>query len=259
MRFIFLRRHVLLRGAVVAGLILLAGVFFLTGLSSRVAGVLANLDREVPIYAVDTKEKKVAISFDAAWGADYTLRLLEILKEHKVTATFFLTGIWVKKYPEMVKKIAAAGHELGNHSSTHPHCASLSQEEFKKELLENERLIYRLTGKRTRLFRSPFGEYSNSVINTARSLGYEVIQWSVDSLDWREAGTGAVVDRVLNLIHPGAIVLFHNNAKYTPEALPAILEELQKKGYKIVPISDLLIKEEYYIEKHSGIQKKSSP
>lgn len=256
MRLIFLRRHVLLRWGVVAGMVFLAGIFCCTGLAGRVAGVLAGLDREVPIYAVDTKEKKLAISFDAAWGADYTPRLLEILKEHNLKTTFFLTGIWVKKYPEVVKKIAAAGHELGNHSTTHPHCASLSQEELKKELLENEEMIYRLTGKRTRLFRPPFGEYSNDVIQTARSLGYEVIQWSVDSLDWQEAGAEAVVDRVLQLAHPGAIVLFHNNARYTPEALPVILKELKEQGYRIVPVSELLIKGEYYIERHSGIQKK---
>ncbi|MDH7577084.1 MAG: polysaccharide deacetylase family protein [Bacillota bacterium] len=259
MRFIFLRRHVLLRGAVLAGAVFLTGVLYVTGVAEQVAGVLARLDREVPIYAVDTKEKKVAISFDAAWGADYTPRLLEILRENKLKTTFFLTGIWVKKYPEMVKRIAAEGHELGNHSSTHPHCAALSQEEFKKELLENEEMIYQLTGKRTRLFRPPFGEYSNDVIKTARGLGYEVIQWSVDSLDWQEAGAEVMVDRVLNNIQPGAIVLFHNNARYTTEALPIIIKELQKLGYKILPISELLIKENYYIEKHSGIQKKRSP
>lgn len=254
-RLIFLRRCVLVRGAILAGIVILACLFFLTGLPGQVIGVLARLDREVPIYAVDTKEKKLAISFDAAWGADYTLRLLEILDEYNVKATFFLTGIWVKKYPELVKKIAASGHELGNHTTTHPHCAALSTEEIKKELLENEEMIYQLTERRTRLFRPPFGEYNDNVIKTAKSLSYQVIQWSVDSLDWQEVGTEAVVDRILNNVHPGAIVLFHNDAKYTPEALPVILKNLQEQGYKIVPISKLLIKENYYIEKHTGIQK----
>jgi polysaccharide deacetylase family sporulation protein PdaB len=238
--------------------IFLAGVFVLSGLYNQVSGVFNSGKREVPIYAVDMKEKKLAISFDAAWGADCTPTLLKILKENNIKTTFFLTGIWVKEYPEMVKAIADAGHELGNHSLTHPHCNTLSEEEFIKELKDNEEMIYKLTKKRTRLFRPPFGEYDNNNIKAARKNGYEVIQWSVDSLDWQELGTEAVVDRILKNAHPGAIMLFHNNAKYTPEALPIILKKLKEDGYKIVPVSDLLIKGDYYVERHSGIQKKAA-
>lgn len=256
MRYICLSRRCLIRGSMILAVLFLFGLLCVAKLPARVIGVFSQEGRKVPIYAVDTQEKKIAVTFDAAWGADYTPHLLEILKEHKVRATFFLTGIWVKKYPDMVKKIAAAGHELGNHSTTHPHCASLSEEEIKKELLENEEMIYKLTGKRTRLFRPPFGEYNDTVITTAENMGYQVIQWSVDSLDWQEIGVEAVVDRVLKNVHPGAIILFHNYARYTPEALPVILDSLEKQGYKAVPVSDLLIKGESYIEKHTGIQKK---
>lgn len=256
MRLFLFRRYALYRWAAVAGLFLALTLLGSSGIPAGIAAVFDRLDREVPIYSVDTPEKKISISFDAAWGADYTTRLLEILKEYNVRTTFFLTGIWVKKYPEKVKEITAAGHEIGNHSTTHPHCAALSQEELKEELLENEEMIYRLTGKRTRLFRPPFGEYNNQVILTSRALGYQVIQWSVDSLDWQEVGVESVVDRVLKNVHPGAIVLFHNNARYTPQALPIILKSLKEQGYKIVPVSELLIKKDYYIEKHTGIQKK---
>lgn len=256
MKIILLRyRRLLIWGAC---FILLAGVFVLSGLYNQVSGVFNSGKREVPIYAVDMKEKKLAISFDAAWGADCTPTLLKILKENNIKTTFFLTGIWVKEYPEMVKAIADAGHELGNHSLTHPHCNTLSEEEFIKELKDNEEMIYKLTKKRTRLFRPPFGEYDNNNIKAARKNGYEVIQWSVDSLDWQELGTEAVVDRILKNAHPGAIMLFHNNAKYTPEALPIILKKLKEDGYKIVPVSDLLIKGDYYVERHSGIQKKAA-
>lgn len=255
MHLVLLKRKILLWGAV--GAALLTGIVVFCGLYGPVSGVFQETDRQVPIYAVDTKEKKLAISFDAAWGADYTPELLRILKENNVKTTFFLTGIWVEKYPEMVKAIADAGHELGNHSTTHPHCNALTEEEFIKELQETEEMIKELTGKRTRLFRPPFGEYNNINLQAARKCGYEVIQWSVDSLDWQELGVEAVVDRVLKNAHPGAIILFHNNAKYTPQALPIILKDLQDQGYKIVPVSDLLIKGDYYIEKHSGVQKKS--
>ena len=256
MKIILLRyRRLLIWGAC---FIFLAGVFVLSGLYNQVSGVFNSSKREVPIYAVDMKEKKLAVSFDAAWGADCTPTLLKILKENNIKTTFFLTGIWVKEYPEMVKAIADAGHELGNHSLTHPHCNTLSEEEFLKELKDNEEMIYKLTKKRTRLFRPPFGEYDNTNIKAARKNGYEVIQWSVDSLDWQELGTEAVVDRILKNAHPGAIILFHNNAKYTPEALPIILKKLKGEGYEIVPVSELLIKGDYYIERHSGIQKKAA-
>lgn len=255
MHLVLLKRKLLLRlGAV--GVTLLVALLVFCRLYGQVSGVFQGADREVPIYAVDTKEKKLAISFDAAWGADCTPELLKILEENKIKTTFFLTGIWVEKYPEMVKKIADAGHELGNHTLTHPHCNALSEEDFIKELKENEELIKKITGKRTRLFRPPFGEYNNANLQAARKNGYEVIQWSVDSLDWQELGVEAEVDRVLKNVHPGAIVLFHNNAKYTPQALPIILKNLQEQGYKIVPVSELLIKGDYYVEKHSGVQKK---
>ncbi len=254
-RWIVIRRRDLLRWGLFV-VIFGSGLLLATGLAGLVGRVSAGQQRDVPIYSVDTKEKKVAISFDAAWGADSTPKLLEILKEHNVKATFFLTGIWVKKYPEMVQAIAAAGHEIGNHSLTHPHFASLPEAEIKQELDENDALIFKLTNKHTRLFRPPFGEYDNLVLQTARGMGYEVIQWSVDSLDWQNIGKEAIVDRVLKNVQPGAIILFHNNAKYTPEALPVILDALQQQGYQIVPVSDLLLKGDYYVERHSGIQKK---
>ena len=256
-RWIVVRRIDLLRLGLFA-LIFSSGLLLATGLAGIAGRALAAQQRDVPIYSVDTKEKKVAISIDAAWGADSTPKLLAILKQHNVKTTFFLTGIWVKKYPEMVQAIAAAGHEIGNHSLTHPHFGSLPAAEIKEELDKNDALIFKLTDKHTRLFRPPYGEYDNLVLQTARGMGYEVIQWSVDSLDWQNTGKEAIIDRVLKNVQPGAIILFHNNAQYTPEALPVILDALQQQGYQIVPVSDLLLKGNYYVERHSGAQKPSS-
>jgi polysaccharide deacetylase family sporulation protein PdaB len=253
-RWIVIRRSDLLRWGLFV-MIFSIGLLLATGLAGWVSSAPAGAQRDVPIYSVDTSEKRMAISFDAAWGADDTPKLLEILKQHNVKTTFFLTGIWVKKYPQMVQAIAADGHEIGNHSLTHPHFASLPESEIRQELADNDALIFKLTNKHTRLFRPPFGEYNNLVLQTARAMGYEAIQWSVDSLDWQGIGKEAIVDRVLKNIQPGAIVLFHNNAQYTPEALPVILDALQQQGYQIVPVSDLLLKGESYVERHSGIQK----
>lgn len=225
----------------------------LLGAGRMVIGVLSQ--KIIPIYRVDTGgEKKVAISFDATWGADYTPRLLEILKEEKVKATFYLAGFWIEKYPEMVKKIANAGHELGNHTYSHPHLNSLAEAEIKRELMQTHEMIKELTGKSCTVFRPPFGEYSNKVINVAKDAGYVTIIWDVDSLDWKNLSAEQIHKRIIEKVRPGSIVLMHNAGLNTPEALPGIIRELKKKGYKFTTTSELLIRGPHYIQ-HDGEQK----
>ena len=196
--------------------------------------------RLVPIYFVDTTEKKIAISFDACWGATETPEILKILRDHNLKTTFFLTGFWVDKYPEMVQKIAEEGHEIGNHTYSHPHLNSLSEEQIKEELEVLNEMIFKLIGRKPYLFRPSYGEYNNKVIATAKRCGYQSIQWSIDSLDWQELGKETMIKRVTENLHPGAIVLFHNNGKYTAEALPEIIDFIKAEGYKILPISELI-------------------
>lgn len=221
---------------------------------NQLLNVFRNNSRELPVYCVETPEKKIAISFDAAWGANYTEDLLAILKKYDVKTTFFLVGFWVDKYPEMVKRIDEEGHEIGNHSSKHPHMSQLSKEQIIEELTKTSSKIEAVTNKKVVLFRPPFGDYNNRLITTSRELGLQVIQWDVDSLDYKDYGADAIVKRVLSKVKSGSIVLFHNNATYTKDALPVILENLQKEGYKIVPVSELVYKENYYID-HTGMQK----
>jgi len=221
---------------------------------NRILSVFKNNSKQIPIYCVDTPEKKLSISFDAAWGADYTEDLLSILRQYNVKTTFFLVGFWVDKYPDMVARINEEGHEIGNHSSKHPHMTQLSKDAIRTELSVTSKKIEDLTGKKVTLFRPPFGDYNNTVIETAKELGLYTIQWDVDSLDYKDYGADAIVKRVLSRVKNGSIVLFHNNATYTKDALPVILENLQKEGYKIVPISELIYKENYYID-HTGMQK----
>ncbi len=220
-------------------------------------GILAvmNKDRQLPIYCVDTEEKKISISFDAAWGDEYTQGILDTLDQYNVKSTFFLVGFWVDKYPDMVKKIKDRGHDVGNHSSTHPHMSKLSSQKIAQELNNTGDKIQAITGEKPFLFRPPFGDYNNTLIETASNNGYYTIQWDVDSLDWKELGTQPVVDRVTRNVKKGSIVLFHNNAKYVVEYLPLILERLQKDGYEIVPISELIMRDNYYMD-HTGMQKK---
>ncbi|WP_458406769.1 polysaccharide deacetylase family protein [Anaerotignum sp.] len=243
-------------GMVMAVTLLFGLVAILPPAAEKVgAFAAANLERKLPIYCVQTDEAKVSVSFDAAWGADDTDELLRILKENDVKATFFLCGYWVEKYPEEVKKIADAGHDLGNHSATHPHMSQLTAEQITEELQKCHQNVKELTGIEMDLFRPPFGEYDNEVIETATANGYHTIQWDIDSLDWKEQGKEAEINQVLNHKHlgNGSIILFHNDAKYTPQVLDTILKGLKDKGYEIVPISELIHRGEYEMD-HEGRQ-----
>ncbi len=204
--------------------------------------------RELPIYRVRREEKLVSLSFDAAWGNEDTQTLIDILSAHNVRATFFLVGGWAEKYPESVKALADAGEEVMNHSETHPHMASLSRDEVQAEVRQCSERIAAITGTEPTLFRCPYGEYNDEVIRAIRDLGVTPVQWDVDSLDWKGISAEEIARRVLTKVQPGSIVLFHNAAEHTPEALPGIIEALQADGYTIVPISENLLQGDYTID-----------
>ncbi|MBQ3262618.1 MAG: polysaccharide deacetylase family protein [Oscillospiraceae bacterium] len=204
--------------------------------------------RQLPIYRVQSAEKRVALSFDAAWGNEDTQTLIDILSSHDVRATFFLVGQWVEKYPESVQALAAAGEEVMNHSETHPHLNSLTTDEVQQEVNACSDRIEALTGARPTLFRCPYGEYDDHVIEAIRAIGVTPIQWDVDSLDWKGISAEEISSRVLSKVQPGSIVLFHNAAEHTPEALAGIIESLQADGYTIVPISELILTGDYTID-----------
>jgi polysaccharide deacetylase family sporulation protein PdaB len=225
--------------------------------ASKVVQTVTARNKMVPIYKVGTEEKKVSISFDACWGAEYTDDILNVLDKYGVKTTFFLVNIWLNDYPEIAKKISNKGHELGMHTVSHPHLNNLSEEQIRTELVDNRALIEQLTGQKAFLFRPPFGEYSNKVLKVAESEGIVTIQWSIDSLDWVESKSkDDIVNRVLKEIGPGDIVLFHNNGQHTAAAIVPIIEKLQADGYQIVPISQLIYKENYYIDSQGTQRKK---
>ena len=206
----------------------------------RSAEVVAR-KRELPIYSVERNDNIISISFDAAWGGDQTLKILDILDEYEVKTTFFLVDIWTQRFPELVKMIADRGHEIGNHSTSHPQMSKLGREQILKELSVMSDEAEKITGIRPTLFRPPYGDYDNEVVLTAREAGYEVIQWSVDSLDWKNRGVQDLIVKSTRNIKSGDIVLFHNDSKYILDALPAILKSYQEQGFKIVPISQILL------------------
>lgn len=209
--------------------------------------------RKVPVYYVNTDQKQVAISFDAAWGADKTEKIMEICNEFGVKATFFLVGMWVEKYPDMVKKICDNGFEIGTHSNTHPDMTKLSADAQKLELETSINLIKNITGKPVEIFRAPFGAYNDTLISTAESLDLITIQWDVDSLDWKGLSAMEINNRVLNGVRNGSIILCHNNSDHILDALPIMLDRLIKRGYKVGPVGDLIYKTDFMID-NNGMQ-----
>ncbi|MDE7021216.1 MAG: polysaccharide deacetylase family protein [Lachnospiraceae bacterium] len=206
--------------------------------------------RELPIYCVDTEEKKVALSFDAAWGNEDTEELLSILEAHDLHVTFFMTGEWVENYPEDVKAILAAGHDLGNHSENHKNMSELSDEEKKEEILSVHRKVKDITGYDMFLFRPPYGDYDNALIDVLKDCEYYGIQWDVDSLDWKNEGVDAILETVTKHknLGNGSIILCHNGGEYTAEALDALIIELEAQGYEIVPVSELIYPDNYHMD-----------
>ena len=208
--------------------------------------------REVPIYCVDRTDNYVSISFDAAWGADKTRQIMDVCDEYNVKATFFLVGFWIDKYPDMVAEIASRGFEIGTHSATHPQMSKLSEAQVREELLSSSKKIFEITAKPVTLFRPPFGDYNNQLLEVAKGLGLYTIQWSVDSLDWKGLSAREIAERVQRA-NSGDIILCHNNSDHIVEALPLIFEALKLKGLKLCPIGELIYKDNYYID-NSGKQ-----
>ena len=236
MRILVLRRRIL------AGIgVALAAVFMLKLVSDpRVVGVSATT-RQLPVYCVQADYPVVSLSFDAAWGNEDTQTLIDILD----------------KYPESVQALHEAGHEIMSHSNDHAHFNSLTPQQIRDDLTTCGEKIQAITGEFPTLFRCPYGEYDDHVISTVRSMGIQPVQWDVDSHDWMDISAPEITQRVTSRVKPGSIVLFHNAALHTPEALPDIIETLLQDGYTFVPISQLLLPGEYgedYTIDHAGRQ-----
>lgn len=234
------------------GFILAIALIFWAVNSPAIVGVSAA-QRKLPIYSVQRDDKTVALSFDAAWGNEDTQTLIDILDRYQVKTTFFVVGDWVDRYPESVKALTDAGHEVMSHSMHHAHFSKLSSEEIKNDLAACNAKISALTGVSPFLFRCPYGEYDDHVIQAVREAGMTAVQWDVDSLDWKGISAEEIQNRVLKNVKPGSIVLFHNAAEHTPEALAGILEGLLNDGYTIVPVSELLLEGDTTID-HTGRQ-----
>ena len=195
-----------------------------------------------PVYEVKTNQKVVALTFDISWGNNTPIPVIDILKSHNVKSTFFLSGPWVKQYPDVPQRIKQDGHEIASHGFRHINLSNLSKAEIKDEIMKAHNNIKEITEVDAKLIRTPNGDYNDQVIEVAHESNYEVIQWSVDSLDWMNPGVNTIIDRVSKKVHPGAIILMHasDTCKQTTEALPTVISNLKSQGYEFVTVSELL-------------------
>ena len=211
-------------------------------------------EKLLPIYNVKTEEKKVALTMNCAWNADDIDSILKILEENNVKITFFMVGDWIEKYPEEVKKIYEAGHEIGSHSDTHPHVNNLSYEENIEEIEKSNDKIEKITGSRTNLYRTPYGEYNTTVLQAAQDKGYYTIQWNLDTLDYTGLTGNEMWNRIKDKLGPGDIILMHNGTEHTADSLGMLLKNIKEKGLEVVKVSDLIYKDNYTIDVN-GTQK----
>lgn len=212
--------------------------------------------RLLPIYNVQTEEKKIAFTMNCAWNADDIDSILETLKNNDVHITFFMVGNWVDKYPEAVNKINDAGHEIGSHSNTHPHVNNLSANKNLEEINLSVNKIEKITGKKTDIYRAPYGEYNDTVIQTAQENGYYTIQWNLDTLDYEGLTGDQMWNRIKNKLANGSIILSHNGTEHTADSLDMLIKNIKAQGFKVTTVSDLIYRDNYTIN-NDGTQIKN--
>ncbi len=246
--FLRMKLFVIKKKTVAVILVLLAMLIALIFVVATSVSAMAE-PRRTPIYCVKTDEKKVAISFDACWGADKTMEILSMLTQYDIVANYFCVSTWAEKYSEKLKTLSDSGRvEVGTHSATHSHMSKMSVAQIENELTSSSNIIKNITGKPVTLFRPPYGEYNNTLVDTSFRLGLYPIQWDVDSLDWKNLSANEMATRILSRVKEGSIILMHNDGKHTVEALPLIITGLKNRGYTFVFISDLIYKENYTID-----------
>jgi len=235
--------------------IMICALFVVIGYTATTVGVF-NSEKHLPIYSVETN--KVAITFDCAWGAADIPTILDILKKENVKASFFIVGQWAEKFPDAVKLIANEGHDIANHGYSHLRMSTVGKEKCKSEIELCNQKLEEISGVKVKLFRPPYGDYNNTVVDTCNELGCYPIQWNVDSLDWKkEMSKQAILDRILKRTKPGSIILFHNDTQYTVELLQKIISELKAKGIGFAAVSEMIMIENYYIDDQGRQQRET--
>ncbi len=245
------------KGLMAAFTLFLVGVILSISLSTTSAsGVFfGKSTRKIPVYSVEIVDEKkvIALTFDAAWGADKTQNILDIMQRYDAKGTFFLVGFWIDKYQEETKAIASAGFEIGNHSRNHLNMPKLAEDEIKAEIEYVNDRVFELTSVKPTYFRAPFGDYNDKLMSVVEGMDMVGVQWSIDTLDWKGLSTKEIYERVVTRAKSGDIVLFHNNSDHVLDALPLVLTELKRQGFEFVTLSNLVMTQNYSVDSN-GIQ-----
>ena len=216
-----------------------AGILFV---ETPQLAVFSTGDKPVAIYKAETEDKTVALTFNISWGEERAIPILDTLKEHKITSTFFVSAAWAERHPEIIERMKEDGHEIGSHGYKHDHYTGWDDEQIKKDIQTAHRIIQEVTQEIPKYLRPPNGAFNERVLKVAEGLSYDVIHWSVDSNDWVNPGVDKIVDNVTSTLANGDIILLHasDSAKQTNEALPIIIEKLKNDGFEFSSVSQLL-------------------
>ncbi len=248
--FVFKKKQAIILSSIIVAIVM---ILFMS--SGQIVARVVSASPLLPIYSVEVKDKvkEVALTINCAWGNDDIPQILTILKVHDVRATFFLVGDWAEKFPDSVKQISDAGHEIGNHSMSHADFTQLPEEDIVAELDEASDIIEDIIGQRPLLFRAPSGAYNNLAIKTAMEQGYYCVQWDCDSLDWKGYTTEQMFENIEKNLTYGSIMLFHNDTEHTKSALEVVITNLKSMDYSLVTVGELIYTANYRVD-HTGRQ-----
>ncbi len=247
MRIFVIKKSTLIRAAVFV--LLVIGAIVYTQVAFGGSAPVSSTAEAMPVCRVDSGEKVVAITIDTAFGdADYTPQILEALEKEGVKATFFVMGLWANENQEATGNIAAAGHEIANHSMKHTRYPDLMTSEIVGDANNASDVIFQLTGYDPKIIRMPYGAFNAETVATLQNEGYIPVKWSLDANDWKGYDAKKITDGVLKNVKSGDIIMFQNNIAATPEALPAIILGLREEGFKIVTVSELLLDENSFVD-----------
>lgn len=227
-------------------IIIIVAAFFTAGIlyveRSQIT-VFSPSDETLAIYKAETNEKKIALTFNISWGEEKAIPILDILKEKKIkNATFFLSGAWAERHPDIVERIVTDGHEIANHGYQYKNYPSWDDQKIKKDILRAHTTLQELTQKQPKLLRPPNGNFDKRVLEIAKSQNYTLVHWSIDSKDYTNPGVDVIVNNVVKEVDGGDIILFHasDRVKQTHKALPIIIDQLTNSGYSFASVSELI-------------------
>ena len=234
---------------VLCSLVFFAGAYINNQKSVAVGSILRG--NRMPVCSVQTEKKQAALTFDTVGDADVR-DILDVLAREQISASFFVTGEWAQSYPEELRAIAEAGHDIGNYGMSYTDMGRMTKTKISEELAQAHAAVKELTGTDMNLCRAPYGDCSGSLLEAAQLNNYLTVQWDVDSGDLKDYGQDAVIAGVTQNrnLKNGSVIRLHSGAKYTAQSLDAVIRGLQEMGYELVPVSQLVCRENYRIDEN---------